>query len=124
MREDLLRGQIAVARIEEAIDLVRDEPGRRQTEEVRAVALVRELLQRAVETDRVMGVVVGRRFDREDADQGEDDEARDVAGDSGTTTPLLRDRAHSTRPLVLECAREPAVEVPQADADQHRSRYP
>src|SRR6185503_19417928 len=78
---------------------------------------LRKLLQRTVETDGVRRVVGDRRFDGEDADQGEDDEPRRVARDARAATPALRGVAAAADPLVLELAREAAVQVPHADGD-------
>src|SRR3954462_13317975 len=54
--------RVAVARVHEAEDGVRDEPRGREAEEERAVALVDELLQRAVQPDGLLWVVVSAAF--------------------------------------------------------------
>src|SRR4051794_34462573 len=89
-RADPSGGDVAVARVEEAVRGVADESGRGEPEEPGAVARARELLQRAVEADRVLRVVVERRLDDEDADQAEDDAARGMAGDAERRADLLR----------------------------------
>src|SRR5581483_751461 len=114
-RPSLLR-DVAVPRVDQAVERVRDEAGGGDAEQQRAVRVVREPLQRAVEPDGLLRVVLDGGLDREDADQREDDEARDVPGDAGAPAPRLRGVA-AVDPLVLELARQPAVEVPEADAD-------
>src|SRR4051812_38234248 len=96
---------VAVARVDEAVGPVRDQSGGSQPEQVRPVARVGELLQRTVEADGLLRVVVQRRIDRERADQPEDDEARAVPRDARACAP----RAVAA-PLVLELPRDPAVE--------------
>src|SRR4051794_33810573 len=108
---------VAIARVEEAIDRVRNEPRGRDSEEERAVGLLRELLQRAVETYSVLRAVVDGCLDREDADEREDDEARDVADETDPAAPLLG-CGTPVDPFVLELLRDAAVEVPDADADR------
>ena len=81
--------KVAVTRVKEAVDRVRDQTRGCQAEQIRAVALMRELLQRAVEPDCVPRLVVGGRLDREGADQREHDEARDMAGNADDSSPPL-----------------------------------
>src|SRR3954453_10585090 len=88
---------VSVTRVEQAEDAVGEQAGRGETEQHRAVGRMRELLQRAIETDRVLRVVVDRRLDREDAHQAEDDEPRDVTDDADDAAQIA-----VAMPLLLE----------------------
>src|SRR3954453_15263204 len=117
VKRSSLRRNVSVTRVHEAVDPVRDETGRGQPQQERPVARVRELLQRAVEADRLLRVVLDGRLDRESAHEPEDDEARAMADDTRTGAP----RRVAAGPLVLELPRDPAVEVPQTDAGDDRT---
>src|ERR1051325_419479 len=53
VKRALLRRNVSVTRVDEAVDGVRDEPGGGHPEQPLAVARMRELLQRSVEPDRL-----------------------------------------------------------------------
>ena len=68
--------------------------GRREAEQHLAVGLVRERAERSVEADRLVGVVLPRRLDEEDADQPEDDAAGEQAGRADGGRERLLGAAH------------------------------
>src|SRR6478752_6416838 len=105
-----LRGDVPEPRVDEAVHAVRDEADGRHAQQVRPVGRVRELLERTVDADRVLRVVVPGSLGEEDADEPEDDAACDVPGDSGTCAPPAPHRREAAdAPLVLELPGEAAV---------------
>src|SRR5439155_1847330 len=119
------RRDVAVARVDEAVEPVAGESGRGEAERVRAVRLLRELLERSVDPDRVLGVVLDGSADCEDPDQREHHATGQVSGDPRTGAPLPRGRAHASRlPAVLELERDAAIGVPESRADDNRARDP
>jgi hypothetical protein len=82
-----VRRHVAVARVDQAEERVGQQTGGGQAEQPGAVGLPGDLLQRTVEADRLLRVVVEGCFGDEDADQTEDDPASDVPDD--TDPPAL-----------------------------------
>src|SRR3954451_20234049 len=122
---DSLRRDVAQTWFDEAEQAVRDHPGCGDPEQPFTVRRVRELLERAVEADRVVGLVVDGGLEEKQADQPEDDETRDMAGESRAAPPLPhRRRARVHAPLVLELPGDTTVEVPERDADEHEPGDP
>src|SRR4029078_12199497 len=99
---------------DETKEAVTEQTGGGQAEEVRAVASVREFLQRAVEADRVVRVVLDSSFRDADPDHRESDGPCDMTGNPDAATPRPLGPAHSApAPPVLELPRDAAIQVPE-----------
>src|SRR4029450_7773065 len=114
---------VAITSIDQTVEPVAKQTSCRKTEQVRAIGGIGQLLQRSVEADRLLGVVLDRCLDDEDADQGENDPPREVPRDSGPSAPFTFRLAHLARaPLVLKLLRQPTVGIPEARADDAETR--
>src|SRR5579862_3584611 len=113
----------AVAGVAQGVQRECDQACRDDAEKPRAVLVMEELRERAVEADGGLWVVVDRGLDQEDADESEDDRSREMAHrPDGGDPPPQRWSHLLDLGVVEELLREAAVALVKRDPDHDRSR--
>ena len=112
-----------VARFHDGEGCEGDEARGDHAEQPGAVGSVVELRERSVEPDRLVRLVVDRRFDQEDADEAEDNRAREVANGPDGGEPLLHRGRHLLGfRVVEELLADSADELVEAYSEHHEPR--
>jgi hypothetical protein len=113
---------VAVARLDEAEEAVSQESERDCAKKQRPGCFAGELRERAVEPDRLVGVVLVGGPDQEDADEREHDRSGQVAEHADCGVPPVLAFTHAPRlQVVAEAAAESSVAVPETRAEDRET---